>query len=99
MTDEHKRRLDEEGYVVLEGAMGGLLAGLRSRILELFDEEGERAGHEFKTEENAHRLANLVDKGDMFRRAIILPEVLEGVKRVLGPEMKLRRINARSAGL
>ena len=98
MTDEHKRHLDEEGYVVLEGVMGdGLLADLRTRIFELFEEEGEQAGREFKTEENAHRLANLVDKGDVFRRAIILPEVLDGVKRVLGPEMKLSSLNARSA--
>lgn len=98
MIDEHKRRLDEEGYVVLEDLMGdGLLADLRTRIFELFEQEGEEAGHEFKTEENAHRLANLVDKGEVFRRAIILPEVLDGVKRVLGPEVKLSSLNARSA--
>ena len=98
MIAEHKRRLDEDGYVVLEGVMGdGLLAELRTRIFELFDEEGEQAGREFKTEEHAHRLANLVDKGDVFRRAIILPEVVDGVKHVLGPEMKLSSLNARSA--
>jgi ectoine hydroxylase-related dioxygenase (phytanoyl-CoA dioxygenase family) len=98
MIDEHKRRLDEDGYVVLEGVMGGrLLEELRTRIFELFEEEGEQAGSEFKTEENAHRLANLVDKGDVFRRAIIVPEVLDGVKHVLGPEMKLSSLNARSA--
>jgi len=95
---EHKRRLDEDGYVVLEGVMGdGLLAELRTRIFELFDEEGEQAGREFKTEEHARRLANLVDKGDVFRRAIIVPEVVDGVKHVLGPEMKLSSLNARSA--
>jgi hypothetical protein len=88
MIDEHKRRLDGEGYVVLEGVMGdGLLTELRTRIFELFEEEGEHAGTEFKTEENAHRLANLVDKG----------EVVDGVKHVLGTEMKLSSLNARSA--
>jgi ectoine hydroxylase-related dioxygenase (phytanoyl-CoA dioxygenase family) len=98
VIDEHKRRLDEEGYVVLEGVMGGgLLAELRTRIFELFEEEGEQAGGEFKTEKHAHRLANLVDKGDVFRRAIIVPDVLDGVKHVLGPEMKLSSLNARSA--
>ena len=98
MTHEHKRHLDEYGYVVLENTMdAGLLAELRRRILELFDEEGERAGREFRTEENAHRLANLVDKGEVFRRAIALPEVLDGVRHVLGPEMKLSSLNARSA--
>jgi hypothetical protein len=73
------------------------LAELRSRILAVFDEEGERAGHEFRTEENAHRLANLVDKGDVFRRAVVLPSLLEYVRHVLGPGIKLSSLNARSA--
>jgi ectoine hydroxylase-related dioxygenase (phytanoyl-CoA dioxygenase family) len=98
VTDEHKRRLDEDGYVVLEGVMGAdLLAGLRERILELFDSEGEQAGSEFRTEAHAHRLANMVDKGEVFRRAIAVPAVLDGVKHVLGPAMKLSSLNARSA--
>lgn len=97
--NEHERQvLDEQGFVLLEGVMGeALLQALRARILELFDEEGENAGREFKTEEHAHRLANLVDKGDVFRRAIVLPEVLERVRHVLGPELKLSSLNARSA--
>ena len=88
LTDEHKRGLDDDGYVVLEGVMGGgLLAGLRERILELFVSEGAQAGSEFRTEAHAHRLANLVDKGEVFRRAIAAPAVLDGVKHVLGPAM------------
>ena len=55
--------------------MGGQLLARAARhgFTQILDEEGERAGHEFKTEEHAHRLANLVDKGDVFRRAIVLP--------------------------
>ncbi len=98
LTDEHKRRLDDDGYVVLEEMMGpALLAELRGRILELFDAEGEQAGSEFRTEEHARRLANLVDKGDVFRQAIATPVVLDAVKHVLGPAMKLSSLNARSA--
>lgn len=98
MRDEDLRQLDESGYVVLESFIDkGLLAELRSRILTVFEEEGERAGREFRTEEHAHRLANLVDKGDAFRRAIVLPGLLEYVRHVLGPEIKLSSLNARSA--
>jgi ectoine hydroxylase-related dioxygenase (phytanoyl-CoA dioxygenase family) len=98
MTDQERRQLDEQGYVVLETGMDpDLLNGLRSRILELFEEEGDRAGLEFKQEEHAHRLANLVDKGEVFRRAVVLPEVLRSVRHVLGPEIKLSSLNARSA--
>jgi ectoine hydroxylase-related dioxygenase (phytanoyl-CoA dioxygenase family) len=98
MTDEERRQLDEQGYVVLETSVDDdFLGALRRRILELFDEEGDRAGHEFRTEEHAHRLANLVAKGDVFRRAIVLPPLLECVRHVLGPEFKLSSLNARSA--
>ena len=98
MTADETRRLDEEGYVVLRSLIApAFVAELRSRILEVFDEEGERAGHEFRTEEHAQRLANLVDKGDVFRRAIVLPRLLEYVRHVLGPEIKLSSLNARSA--
>jgi ectoine hydroxylase-related dioxygenase (phytanoyl-CoA dioxygenase family) len=98
MTTDARRQLDERGYVLLENVMGDPLLGeLRTRTLELLDEEGDRAGHEFKTEAHARRLANLVDKGDVFRRAIVLPEILAGVRHVLGPAIKLSSLNARSA--
>jgi ectoine hydroxylase-related dioxygenase (phytanoyl-CoA dioxygenase family) len=98
MNDQQRRELDENGFVLLPDCMGPeLLAELRARIGELFEEEGDRAGHEFRTEEHARRLANLVDKGAVFRRAIVLPAVLEGVRHVLGPEIKLSSLNARSA--
>ena len=97
-TDERRRELDEQGYTLLEGGIQpALLRDLRTRIAEVFREEGERAGHEFRTEEHARRLANLVDKGDVFRRAIVLPPVLDGVRHVLGSEIKLSSLNARSA--
>src|SRR4029453_10352861 len=98
MTDQEKRQLDDDGYVLLQGAIDdALLRELRTRILEQFEAEGDRAGHEFRTEENAHRPANLVDKGEVFRRAIVLPRMLELVRHVLGPEIKLSSLNARSA--
>lgn len=98
MTRDEQRQLDEVGYVVLESIIETeFLDALRSRILAVFEEEGERAGHEFRTEEHAHRLANLVDKGEVFRRAIVLPRLLEYVRHVLGPDTKLSSLNARSA--
>ena len=97
MHEEHKRQLDEVGYVVLNGAMGDeLLHALRQRIHELYVEEGEGAGSEFRTEAHAHRLANLVDKGEVFRRAIAHPAVIDGVRHVIG-QPKLSSLNARSA--
>ena len=98
MTEQEEQQLDDQGFVLLENVMGDdLLRQLRARILQVFGEEGDRAGHEFRTEEHAHRLANLVDKGEVFRSAIALPALLECVRHVLGPEIKLSSLNARSA--
>jgi hypothetical protein len=98
MRAAERRQLDEQGFVVLENCMGDdLLGELRERIHELFDSEGEHAGREFRPEAHAHRLANLVAKGDVFGRAIMLPAVLDGIRHVLGPQVKLSSLNARSA--
>jgi hypothetical protein len=98
MTESAQRLLDERGYVLLEGFMPpGVLEELRARVDELWEIEGERAGMEFKQEPQTRRLANLVDKGEIFERIISMPEVLELVAHVLGPELKLSSLNARSA--
>jgi len=61
------RQLDEQGWCALPGLMPPfLLTMLRDRIDELFAQEGNRAGSEFKQEPGARRLANLVNKGPVF---------------------------------
>src|SRR5438874_11963641 len=94
-TDQ--RALDEDGYLVLAGFLSAnLLAHLRQRVDELFAEEGEAAGAEFKQEPGCRRLANLVDKGDVFREVIAHPQILKYVCHVLGPDIKLSSLNART---
>ncbi len=96
--ERHKRELAETGFTVLENYMGPqLLVDMRARVDQLLAEEGAAAGSEFKTEENARRLANLVDKGEVFREAISRPEMLELVESVLGDGFKLSSLNMRSA--
>jgi ectoine hydroxylase-related dioxygenase (phytanoyl-CoA dioxygenase family) len=96
-TDSQKQQLDELGYLVLEGFMpADLLARLRRCVEELFAEEGESAGSEFKPEPGCRRLANLVDKGVVFREILVQPAVLACVRCVLGDDIKLSSLNARS---
>jgi len=91
------RQLDQVGYVVLPGYMeSGLLTELRERVEALYQAEGDRSGAEFKQEPGSRRLANLVDKGDVFRTLLARPEILELVRHVLGPHVKLSSMNARS---
>jgi ectoine hydroxylase-related dioxygenase (phytanoyl-CoA dioxygenase family) len=98
MTPKDREQLDCDGYVILENYMGQQLLGeLRQRIGQLFLSEGDQAGAEFKREEQTLRLANLVDKGEVFERAIAMPEVLERIGHVLGSQFKLSSLNARSA--
>ena len=93
-----KRQLDDAGYLKLEGFMPSALLGeLRAGVDELLRLEGDAAGSEFKQEPGAARLANLVNKGDVFRRMIAMPQILDCMEHVLGPQFKLSSLNARSA--
>jgi ectoine hydroxylase-related dioxygenase (phytanoyl-CoA dioxygenase family) len=96
ITPNEARRLDERGFVVLPNFFSELIAPLRKRVEELYAEEGERAGSEFKQEAGSRRLANLVDKGEVFQQVIAHPGVLPYVRHVLGEEFKLSSLNARS---
>jgi hypothetical protein len=95
---EQAASLDRLGYATLPGFIPpDLLDQLRRRIDELFILEGAQAGAEFKQEPGAARLANLANKGEVFRRCIAMDRLLEPVRHVLGPEIKLSSLNARTA--
>jgi hypothetical protein len=97
IREDDRRRLDEQGYVCLEAFIAPeRRRRLTDRIDDLFAEEGEAAGAEFRQEPGARRLANLVDKGDVFVDCILDPVVLEHVAYVVG-RPKLSSLNARSA--
>jgi len=97
LSEAQRRSLDEDGYLALPGLMPAeFLTALRRRIDELFEEEGESSGSEFKQEPGASRLANLVNKGPIFEESILHPLVLGAVEVVLGPRFKLSSLNARS---
>src|SRR5437016_2766908 len=95
ITREHQRKLDEDGYLVLPDFMSPtLLATLRTRIEELFEQEGDQAGAEFKQEPGCRRLANLANKGEIFREVIVRPELLAYVGHMLRGNFKLSSLNA-----
>jgi len=89
--------LDRDGFLVIPNLLdAGMLEALRTRVEELFELEGENAGSEFKKEDGARRLANCVDKGEIFEQAIQLPEILQAKAHILGPAFKLSSLNVRS---
>ncbi len=90
------RDLDEHGFVILRDFFNDTLMPLRSGIDAVFAEEGERAGLEFRQEPGCRRLANLVDKGEIFQQVISHPRVLPYVGHVLSGRVKLSSLNVRS---
>jgi len=98
MTSEDQKQLDELGWLCLPDLMDQpFLEEIRSRVEQLWEEEGAHAGAEFRKEPGARRLANLVDKGEIFCRVVSNPRILEAVRHVVGADVKLSSLNARSA--
>ena len=90
--------LNKDGFTVLKGFLpSSRVATLRDAVEQLYTEEGDRAGSEFRLEPNSRRLANLVDKGQVFVDMIAEPHILAEIACVLGPQFKLSSLNARSA--
>ena len=86
--------LDRDGYVVLPGFFAdGLRHSLLDRINQLFAEEGDAAGSEFKLEAGCNRLANLADKGDIFQEVIGDERLLQYIEYVLGSEFKVSSVS------
>ncbi len=73
-------QLEERGFLILPALIPpAQVARLNERVEELFALEGDSAGSEFKTEPGAHRIANVVDKGQVFEEAIDHPAVLAAI--------------------
>lgn len=98
LSAAEKEQLDSVGYLALPGLLGpDALRQFRARVSELFRLEGEHAGGEFRQEPGTQRLANCVNKGEIFEKVIATPHILECMAHVLGPRFKLSSVNVRSA--
>lgn len=97
MTNAQREFLADHGYLILPDFYdAAYLAEVRQRIQTLFHEEGDRAGSEFRAEPQTQRLANCVDKGEIFERTVNDARIREGVAAVI-PDYKLSSLNVRSA--
>ena len=91
-------QLEREGFLVIPGFFSDALCrNLIARVEELYAQEGERAGSEFRGEPGTRRLANLADKGEIFREVFANSEILGYIGHLLRPRFKLSSLNARSA--
>jgi ectoine hydroxylase-related dioxygenase (phytanoyl-CoA dioxygenase family) len=106
LTQSEKNFLDENGYLNL----GQLLSAaevetINARISSLMNAEGDKAGSELldspyirhPKEAGADRLADLVNKGNVFDIFYTQPRVLAAIAHVLGKDIKLSSLNYRAA--
>ncbi len=97
LSEVQQRQLEEKGYVLLPAVLSKeQVMALIARLEELWFQEGERAGQEVIIEPGARRLANLINKGEVFRPIFTQPIILEAARVVLGPNIRLGSLNARS---
>lgn len=106
LSGKEKNFLDEFGFLNLGQLLSAsLVKEINLRIQELMDAEGEHAGSELldspyirhPKEAGADRLADLVNKGEVFDIFYTHPRVLAGIAQVLGSEIKLSSLNYRAA--
>jgi ectoine hydroxylase-related dioxygenase (phytanoyl-CoA dioxygenase family) len=106
LTQKEKDFLAKHGFLNLGKLLSDAQVNvINRRIQDLMDEEGERAGAELldspyirhPKEAGADRLADLVNKGEVFDIFYTHPRVLAGIAHVLGNEIKLSSLNYRAA--
>ncbi len=98
LSAEQREQLAEIGFIHLPQTLDGeQLERLRDHLEYLWEKEGENAGSENYMEANTRRLANLADKGDIFRPIYAHPYALEACKLVMGDDVRVSMLNARDA--
>jgi ectoine hydroxylase-related dioxygenase (phytanoyl-CoA dioxygenase family) len=106
LTKQEAAFLDTNGYLNLWLLLTTeQVKQINERLAALLQTEGENAGAELAQskyirhpkEEGADRLADLVNKGQLFDIFYTHPRVLAGIEAVLGQQYKLSSLNYRAA--
>jgi len=98
MDEAQRAQLDQAGYLIFKNLLSrSEIEALLARLEQLWVLEGDKAGEENYMEAGVRRLANLANKGDLFRGLYAHPQVLEVVEAVMGPEIRAAMLNARDA--
>ena len=106
LTQGEKDFLDQKGYLDLGQLLSSLqVEKINEKIYSLMNTEGDKAGSELldspyirhPKEAGADRLADLVNKGEVFDIFYTHPRVLAGIAQVLGQSIKLSSLNYRAA--
>ena len=96
MDEQQRRQLDEQGYLIFKNVLDSTaIEAILACLEDLWAAEGDHAGEENYIERGVRRLANLANKGEIFRGLYAHPQVLEVVEAVMGPDVRVSMVNAR----
>ncbi len=94
LSEQQKKELDERGYTILPEVIDtDWLVRLRQAFDRIHDAEGADAGKEVAQVEGVRRLADLVNKGEIFDGVYVHPLLLTVVWHVLQKPFKLHSVN------
>ena len=87
-------QLDEQGFTLIEQVIDDAwLPLLRQAFDDIYEAEGAEAGKEVAQMEGVRRLADLVNKGEVFDRVYLQPMLLAIVGHILKRPFKLHSLN------
>ncbi|MFO1035680.1 MAG: phytanoyl-CoA dioxygenase family protein [Geminicoccaceae bacterium] len=96
LTDEQKRRLDEDGFFIVENVFSPEeVEEMRAEFDRLRGIEGEYGGHEVHIEPGAPRLSNLFNKSRAFDRCLACQPTLAAAHHLMG-DIRVYSLNARN---
>jgi len=96
MDEQQRKQLDEQGYLIFKNLLSPReIKTILSQLEDLWAAEGDHAGEENYIEPGVRRLANLANKGEIFRALYAHPRVLEVVGAVMGTDVRAAMVNAR----
>ena len=94
LSSKQRTRLDEQGFLILEGLIDpAWLEELRQAFEAVCEREGEDAGKEVAQVQGVRRLADLVNKGQVFDGIYLQPLLLAAVWHVLRRPFKMHSLN------
>ncbi len=95
LSPKHQDELDRHGFTVFHNVIDPTwLEQLRDTFERLTAEEGANAGKEVSQMPGIRRLADLVNKGEVFDHIYTNPLVLAAARQVIGRPFKLHSLNA-----
>ncbi|MSR84127.1 MAG: hypothetical protein EXS58_14585 [Candidatus Latescibacteria bacterium] len=98
LTEDRKRLLDDQGFLLLEGVLSEADADLMRESCLALAAQDLREGCNHTYGRGAQRVWNLVDKGEVFEQAIQHPSVFEAMAYLLGDDFALSSFTANILG-